>query len=560
MPARPGIHALRTEKKDHLFMAPKDGKTFFAPAMAAFLSKKEALPGLIFLGALIIRLIDLGRRPFWLDEVFTMQRASLPRAALVHDSFANHHIPSFFLMLSPLVALGNPQFWLRVPSAAFGALAVMMVYLIGTRIAGRTAGLAAALILGLSPAALAFSQEARSYTMEMSLILVALYGIAILATDIPAASASWRVKSPARPGWALFIFGSAAALDVLGDGLPWVITANIIAVFLFRQSPNRKKLCRNFLAADAIITALSAPFYIIMSLTQDKGFVDSVMWIPPLSTSRLWYDIASIYLMRVADAVTFRLMDVSTPHTLMWLIDCGLIAALAIGAWTLRRRPAILAAIGLSFAILPICLVLISIWRPILLPRYMLWSAAPFAILAGIGAGYILNTLNPRRRVAAFTAIAAVLLVNLIPYYGAETKPRWDIAAKMLAHEMAPGDVLVLSDTGALPILKMYLPPGTDTYVLQDSDGDVAHARQAQLAGKRVWAVIGRAGQGPNTSPEIAAAYAKLAPLGTPTEFEMAGGRIYINMFDPASLALSTNCVVPPTTEPVTSLPNSPCG
>jgi hypothetical protein len=106
----------------------------------------------------------------------------------------------------------------------------------------------------------------------------------------------------------------------------------------------------------------------------------------------------------------------------------------------------------------------------------------------------------------------------------------------------------------------MYLPPGTDTYVLQDSDGDIAHARQAQLAGKRVWAVIGHAGQGPQTDPEIAAAYARLAPLGTPTEFEMAGSRIYINMFDPASLGLSTNCVVPPTTEPVTSLPNSPCG
>jgi mannosyltransferase len=143
----------------------------------------------------------------------------LAPGALVHDSLLNHHMPSFFLMLSALIPLGNPQFWLRVPSAAFGALSVTMVYLIGNRVAGRTAGAFAALILCLSPTALAFSQEARSYTMEMSLILVALFGIAVLAMDIPAASMAWREKAAARWAWAGFTLGSAAALDVLGDGI-----------------------------------------------------------------------------------------------------------------------------------------------------------------------------------------------------------------------------------------------------------------------------------------------------------------------------------------------------
>jgi uncharacterized membrane protein len=518
------------------------------------------LPAAIYVIALVFRLIDLGRRPFWLDEVFTMQRASLPRAALVHDSFANHHMPSFFLLLSTLVPLGDPQFWLRVPSAAFGALAVMLVYLIGKEIAGRSAGLLAALLLGLSPTALAFSQEARSYTMEMSLILIALLGLAKLAKDIPSASLTLRDRRLNRAGWALFTFGSVAALDVLGDGLPWVLTANLVAVLLVRQSKNPGQLFKNFLLADAVIIALTAPLYIVMMMTQSSGFIDSVMWIPPLSGSRIWYDVASIYLMRVADSVTFRLMDVSTPNAILWLIDAGVISAALAGAWALRRRPALLASIGLSFAVLPLSLLLISIWRPVLLPRYMLWSAAPFAVLAGIGASYALNKLGGGKRRLAMAAIAVLLVVNLLPYYNAETKPRWDIAAQMLAREMAPGDVLYLTDLGALPILKMYLPPGTQTVVLNDSDGDINHARQAELQGKRVWAVIGHAGQGANTEPAIAAAYAKLAPLGTPTEFEMAGNRIYINRFDATSHGLSTNCVVPPTTEPVTSLPNSPCG
>ena len=77
--------------------------------------QRARIPALVALLALIPRLIDLDTRPFWLDEVFTFQRASLAPAALVQDSFINHHMPSFFLMLSPLVGLGNPQFWLRFP-------------------------------------------------------------------------------------------------------------------------------------------------------------------------------------------------------------------------------------------------------------------------------------------------------------------------------------------------------------------------------------------------------------------------------------------------------------
>ncbi len=159
-------------------------------------------PLLVFVAALVPRLIDLGRRPFWLDEVFTLQRASLPPAALVHDSLVNHHMPSFFLMLSPLIRLGDPQLWLRLPPAVFGALAVMLVYLIGSRVAGRMAGVLAALVLGLSPSALAFSQEARSYTMEMCLILVALWGLVGLAANPARAARPWREAHGARGAWA----------------------------------------------------------------------------------------------------------------------------------------------------------------------------------------------------------------------------------------------------------------------------------------------------------------------------------------------------------------------
>jgi 4-amino-4-deoxy-L-arabinose transferase-like glycosyltransferase len=503
--------------------------------------KTARWPLIVFALALLPRLIGLGTRPFWLDEVFTFQRASLSPLALIQDSFLNHHMPSFFLLVSPFLALGHPQFWLRLPAAFFGAVSVMLVFMIATRIAGRRAGLLGALVLGLSPTALAFSQEARSYTMEMALILVSLYGIVRLAQDVPAASAPLRSDAAARTGWLCFIGGAAAALDVLGDGLPWLITANVIGFFLQRHSPNKRALLRNFIVADAIIAALTAPFYIAMLFFQDKGIVDSVKWIPPLTLPRFWYDFGSVYMMRIADSVTFKFMDVSTPALVIELIDAGLLAAIFAAAFRLRRRPAMLATLLISFIFLPALFTIISIWRPILLPRYILWSAAPFAILAGIGASTLLDYVRaPRLRAGFMAAAAALLLVNMAPYYHAETKPRWDVAAKLLAAEVAPGDVVYLYDLGALPLLKLYLPPGTQMVVLNDSDGDLTHAEQAVASGKRVWAVYGHAGQS-GSNNQWAQFYAKNQPLGTPSQIQVAGKRIFIALYDPTHLAMNCN-------------------
>jgi 4-amino-4-deoxy-L-arabinose transferase-like glycosyltransferase len=506
------------------------------------MAERAKWPAAVFFLALMPRMLELGSRPFWLDEVFTFQRVHLPAAALVKDSFANHHMPSYFLLLSPFTALGNQQFWLRLPSAAFGALAVMLVYLIATRISGRMAGLIAALILGLSPAAIAFSQEARSYTMEMCLILAALYGVTMLAQDVPRAAKPWRDPAAARTGWALFILGSAAALDVLGDGLPWVITANLIGAALLWQSGRRGRLLRNFIAADLLIALLSLPLYLVMAAQQSSRFTDSLMWIPSLTLGRFWYDIGSVYLMRIMDSVSFELIDGPMPAAIAWIIDAGLILAVGFSAWRLRRRPALLATLGLSFAFLPLLFTVISIWRPILLPRYILWSAAPFAIMAGIGASYIVTPLPSRWRAGAVLAGALLLVVNMAPYYGQETKPRWDIAAKLLAQDVAPGDVVLLDDLGALPVLKVYLPPGAQAVVLADSAGDLNHAVQAQKQGRRVWAVFGNAGQTAEKDrwPKF---YAKMAPLGTPQQIQIAGSRIFITLFVPDNTVLSQNCV-----------------
>lgn len=491
--------------------------------MAKLTVRVQALvwPAGVFALALLLRLVDLGSRPFWLDEIFTYNRASLSPTALVLDSFQNHHMPSFFLLLSPLTHLPHPEFWLRLPSAIFGALAVVLVFLIAARISNRLGGVMAGLILAFSPTMLGFAQEARSYTLVMTLILVALYGVTRLVQN-------WRGD---KTGWLCYIFGTAGALMILGDSLPWLIAANLIFLVLLAFTTERKRFLYRFLGADAVILALTLPFYLLMLHFQSQSVTTSLGWIPPLSLSRIWYNFGAVYLMHLPDWVSFRLLTHHAIPGVVWLLDLLLLCALGAGIWRLRRQPTMLITQLLAFLFLPCLFLLISLTHPILLPRYLLWSAAPFAILAGIGIATLIGFI-PRRagRSIAALGVAALLLLNLLPYYKTEIKPRWDVAAQLLSQEVEPGDVVLFSDPGVLPILQLYLPVGAQATILGTPYASLPDLQQALRHGHNVWVVYGHAGQNTSTRKGF---FAGLQPLGAPAQLQQAGKRITIALYQP---------------------------
>src|SRR5579859_3998369 len=53
----------------------------------------------IVLLGLVARLFRIDHQPLWLDEALTVQRIHLGLNGLVADSFANRHMPTYFLLL-----------------------------------------------------------------------------------------------------------------------------------------------------------------------------------------------------------------------------------------------------------------------------------------------------------------------------------------------------------------------------------------------------------------------------------------------------------------------------
>lgn len=483
--------------------------------------------------SLAARLLHIERQPFWLDEALTFQRIHLGTGSLIADSYANRHMPSYFLLLQLISQLGiGNTLLLRIPSALFGALSVGMVFAIARRIGGHGAAIVAGLLMALSPLQVQFGQEARSYTLVTLLITIALWGLVRLAQDPVRAALDIRHRDADWRGWATYVFGTVGALDVLSDAAPWLIAANVSLLLIWRglrQESSRIGFRRNVLLSLAVILVCCVPFYVSILAASDGQMLQKFDWIPPLSWRNLKVAAKSAYLMRMAAVVRFAVLPTAVP--LLGL----LVAALgAIGLWRMRRQLEGRVLL-LGFAVLPLSLLAISLVKPMLLPRYILWSAAPFFVLAGLGAATV-----PRRVLPfAMTPLMLLCVVNLAPIYRIETKPRWDMAAATLAARVRPGDTVFTGDPNAPTMLTVLRPRNAaplEATALVTPRLDVALARWKQ--GGRVWAVNGRSALGERE--ELDAFKGRIAALGTPALQIPQGKEITILMFPaPVTSALT---------------------
>jgi mannosyltransferase len=477
----------------------------------------------IFILGFFARLHGIAAKPFWMDEITTLHRARLPFGQMVMNSLTFHQLPAYFIVTSWVLPFGHDEAWARSPAMVFGALSCVLAFGVARAAGGLAAGVAAGLLMALAPAMVQYGQEARSYTMLISAILVALWGLVLLAKDLDGAARPVWTKAGKWGAWAAYTFGTAAALNVLSDALFWFVAANLAAPVLAWR---RRGFWRNWLLAQTVIVAVSAPWFVAILAYGEHGAMGGLNWVPPLDATRLWWVFAGTYLFHAASLITVRIFNPGLPGIGL------LVGVLALGgAFALRRRGAELVVLAAAVLVLPVCLLAISLVSPVLMPRYLLWSAAPFCVCAGLGV-----TLLPRHlRGAAVAVLGLLLLVNLWPYYRDETKPRWDLAGVELRAGMQPGDLVLVDDPQAISMMNIYLRRRQDPLPDPAWTVSLAKAQAALSAGRRVWAVQGLVGQADHESQ--AQFLTRIAGLGAPVLTEHAGLDIVLMRFDPAATA-----------------------
>jgi len=193
-----------------------------------------ALVGLALL-ALGLRLYAIDRQSIWADEGISRTYALRPADVIVREAARGLHPPFYYLVLhawSRLVGSGVAE--LRALSALAGALGVVVTVVLARRWAGNHAAAVTALVSLTAPLAIHCGQEARMYSLVMTLTAVAwlcydewsrhgrrraLVGYGISATAlilshaftpaviiVPAALGAWQLWR-SRRWWLLGIWG-----------------------------------------------------------------------------------------------------------------------------------------------------------------------------------------------------------------------------------------------------------------------------------------------------------------------------------------------------------------
>jgi predicted membrane-bound mannosyltransferase len=115
--------------------------------------------------AAALRLIGLGAKSFWLDEIASVVIARMPGNSfwgwLWHDE---GNMALYYVMLRPWLHIHLGEATVRLLSVVPGIASIPVIYLLGMRLFGRSVGLLAALFLALSTCSVVYSQEARGYS------------------------------------------------------------------------------------------------------------------------------------------------------------------------------------------------------------------------------------------------------------------------------------------------------------------------------------------------------------------------------------------------------------
>jgi len=324
---------------------------------------------------LTLKLLWLGNNALAHDEPFTVYWALQPWHAFRAMLQTENNPPLYFMLMriwAPLVPL-DPA-WLRLPSALFSVFTVWPLYLLGKRLSGTTAALAASLIFTLSGFHYGFAHEVRAYSLFTLLTVLSLWQLVRLAD---AQQRAW--------GWLLIV----NILLVYTHFFGWLVVG-LQALFLL--------LIKEFKPAGKNWTWMAGP--LVLSYTP----------------------YAYIFFSRAGQSITQGTW-LDTPHpeevyNMLWRwsnapVIAVLLLLLIVHTAIRHKCRGTALSLGLIWTFVPLLgLFLVSYLVPVYLDRYLVFAAPGWALLAGTSLAMLPSHL-PRTGVAC---LALGLLASFEPW------------------------------------------------------------------------------------------------------------------------------------------------
>lgn len=480
--------------------------------------------------AFLLRVYQLGAQSLWYDEAFSVAYAASPVGRLLSLVSQDNHPPLHFVLLHLWIRLaGCSEFAARFPSVIAGVIVVALALVLARLAWGERAGLAAAVLVGLSPLEVWYSQEARMYEMGSALSLVSLY---VFWRYL--ASSRWIEGAPrGRSGRAAILaaaVGAAALYTHYYTGFV-LLAENLLVggLLLWRWARARKlKLAGSFLwaASQLGIMVLFAPWAPFLA---ERYATDATYWpgtLPPAKA--LGWVVAAFsgsdFLDRPWQPIAAGLLV-----SLSLLGIAGLARRRTVPGGNGTGRAIAGAILLVSVLVVVGAVVAISVDRPKFAPRYVLFvhplllavvagalgwvrrSGQAVVHVSGSGAASALarRAAGASRRAAALggmagaAGLAALFGLGLAGYYwhGVQARDNWRAVADFVMARSEPDDALVLVGGHAEPARRYYAGNKLDVFPMPGGwmpragtvlgPPEVAVAlNQIAVVHRRVWLVL----------------------------------------------------------------------
>ena len=401
----------------------------------------------------------LTAQSFWMDEGFSIFMARTDAATFWRFIRGGEiNMVLYYLLLRIWLHFSMSELWIRLFSVIWAVATVPVVYAIGRRLLGSSGAVSAAMLLALHPTAVIFAQEARSYSLSLSLVsFSSLFFLRLLEDQNRLNCAGYVIFAVLAAYTHLF------AVFVIAGQWVW-----LVLFFPAREQSSRVQLLV------LVLPLLLLPLGVVVL----SSYRQAADWIPPLTVSgflQIWPFLA-------------------LPK---WPI------LLYVGLWTVaigtsfsaRQRWAGRWQLGfvLAWLVVPIVLTLaISLYKPMLVPRFLLVCLPASVLLAALGLIQL-----PRSFMGFALAVLALASFNSVLSYYRHLgwKEDWRGATSFVVSHCEAGDSVVVIPTYGRFTFDYYRmlaqgPPKPLVY----SEWESGRPFPAPTAGHRTWLVVSSVG------------------------------------------------------------------
>lgn len=378
-----------------------------------------------------LRLFQITRNSFWVDEGFSVFLASHNIKEIIIGTAMDQHPPLYYILLHYWMVFGRNMFVIRLLSAVLGLAAIPLLYRIASSLFPLRVALGATFLLVISPVHIQYSQEARMY-------------ILLFLSTLASTLLVWHlVEVPSKRFWLGYLFITLVALYTHYFSLFILIFQNLF-VLMVSLWQRRSELAGKWLLAQGALLL---------------GFLP---WVPTLTSQVTQHHLSWIpspTLTSIRNTICYLIFGLQGPSRSQIVLVAITVGALLLATGFLValrewREKGLFVASWL--AIPSMTIVTLSTRYPLYQDKQFLIALAPLLLLLALS----ISRMRIPVQALSFLVLLSITLPSLHRHYFISQKQEWREVASYIDAHAQPGDAIFLNAAAGALTLDYYLTSG----------------------------------------------------------------------------------------------------